>query len=76
MWGDISRPPSRSDDGDWQDAYTGTRWVGEWYTAEDELYEDVEVSLDEGTVIAATCCGEKASEELLADLRERYEDEG
>jgi len=58
----------------WQDAYTGTRWVGEWYTLEDDLYEDVEVTLDDGSVTSATCCGEKASEELLNDLRERYED--
>lgn len=59
----------------WTDAPSGTAWVGEWYTREDEKYEDVEVELDEGQVISATCCGEKACDELLKDLEERYEDD-
>jgi hypothetical protein len=69
----IDRPPSVTDDGDWIAARSGRAWVGSW-EIDDTEYEDVEVELDEGTVVAAWCCGEPASVELLKDLEERYDD--
>lgn len=62
-------------DGGWRDAYTGTRWVGEWETRDEETFIDVEVELEDGEVVSAQCCAEKAPDRLLEDLRRRYEDE-
>jgi hypothetical protein len=71
----LERLPGPWDDGDWVDAYTGERFIGEWETRDGTMYDDVKVELDEGQVMSATCCGERASPELLKDLIERYEDE-
>jgi hypothetical protein len=70
----LSKPPSVTDDGDWKPAYTGKRWVGDWNLRDGTTADDVEVELDEGSVVAAWCCGESALAELLEDLQERYEE--
>lgn len=73
---DLSRPPSRSDDGDWIDSYSGEHFIEEFEDKDEKVWYDIEVDIDDGNLYDVLSVEGDRDRARCEAMRKRLEENG